>query len=464
MAVSLHNFLFGAYEPGGTLAIDKPPLDVWLQVISTQIVGFGPVALKLPPALCGTAAVPLLYDAVRRVLGQLAGPVGALMLAVLPIAVLSSRSDTMDASRCSSMCCAVADRALRADPPGALVYLAAASLGLAFNVKLFEGLSALPALALLGVLALDAPRARIALRERHRFVVVALSWLTVTLFFPGSERPYAIGSTERQRVERDVRLQRLRPRIWRCDAGAFERAGRCRAQPANNSEAARAASPIGFAGAAAPVRARRSPLGPTPRLRTARLGPAWRPRAGRPCSRPWTRPGTSARSRRACSLARDRLRPFQRDGAPAPTLRGGLHAGRGRERRDRSCLGDRRRTRSVATARPSPGVRGLRRLAARWLESSGGADAARGRGCLRCGLPTRLAGASAARRRGALRHRPRAAAASRRSDWSRTTSTTAAARAVMATARSTRSRATSPPIATARATSSPPPTRPRSAR
>ena len=57
MPLSLHNFLLGAYEPGGSLAVDKPPLDLWLQVLSTQLFGFGSVALKLPPALAGTLAV-----------------------------------------------------------------------------------------------------------------------------------------------------------------------------------------------------------------------------------------------------------------------------------------------------------------------------------------------------------------------------------------------------------------------
>ena len=73
MPLSLHNLLLGAYEPGGSLAVDKPPLDLWLQVLSTQMLGFGSVALKLPPALAGTAAVGVLYDAVRRVLGTAAG-------------------------------------------------------------------------------------------------------------------------------------------------------------------------------------------------------------------------------------------------------------------------------------------------------------------------------------------------------------------------------------------------------
>ena len=56
MPLSLHNFLLGAYEPGGSLAVDKPPLDLWLQVLSTQLFGFGSVTLKLPPALAGIAS------------------------------------------------------------------------------------------------------------------------------------------------------------------------------------------------------------------------------------------------------------------------------------------------------------------------------------------------------------------------------------------------------------------------
>ena len=33
-------FLFGAFEPGGRVAIDKPPVDLWLQVASTKLLGF----------------------------------------------------------------------------------------------------------------------------------------------------------------------------------------------------------------------------------------------------------------------------------------------------------------------------------------------------------------------------------------------------------------------------------------
>ncbi len=241
MAVSAHNFFFGAYEPGGTIAIDKPPLDVWLQVISTQLVGFGPVALKLPPAVCGTAAVPLLYDAVRRVLGQLPGLLSGLMLAVLPIAVLSSRSDTMD-----SVAMFLNVAALWLIVRFALshrerwLYLAAASLGLAFNVKVFQGLVCVPALALLSVLALQSRRARVIAVASATFIVVSLAWLTVTLFFPSSERPYAIGSTNGSAWDATFVYNGYDRVFGAATQGLLNAQGAAVLKRANNSEAARA--------------------------------------------------------------------------------------------------------------------------------------------------------------------------------------------------------------------------------
>lgn len=196
MSLSWHNFFFGAYEPGGTIAVDKPPIDLWLQVISTQILGYGSVALKLPPALAGALAVPLLYDAVRRMCGSLAGVASALMLAVLPIAVLSSRSDTMDsvAMVLNVLALWLLVRFAQTERPR-WCYLAAAAMGLAFNVKVFQGLVCLPALILFGLLVCREQRLRRIAVSGAVFLVVALSWLTVTLAFPASQRPYAIGST-----------------------------------------------------------------------------------------------------------------------------------------------------------------------------------------------------------------------------------------------------------------------------
>jgi len=41
MSGSVHNFFFGAFDPAAILSIDKPPLDLWLQVISVKLFGWG---------------------------------------------------------------------------------------------------------------------------------------------------------------------------------------------------------------------------------------------------------------------------------------------------------------------------------------------------------------------------------------------------------------------------------------
>ena len=200
MGVSWHNFFFGAYEPGGSVAIDKPPVDLWLQVASVKLLGWGSASLKLPEALAGTAAVPLLYAAIRRPFGTIAGLVAAIALAVLPIEVITARSDTMDAVMMMLLVLALflLIRACASEHHGTLWLLgAAAALGIAFNVKLLESLVALPglfALALLGMPPGAARRARQLLAATAVYVLVALSWLGGTLLFPAHERPWAIGS------------------------------------------------------------------------------------------------------------------------------------------------------------------------------------------------------------------------------------------------------------------------------
>lgn len=207
MGFSWHNFFFGAYEPGGSVSIDKPPVDLWLQVGSVKLLGWGSTSLKLPEALAGTASVPLLYAAIRRPFGVLAGLVAAAALAVLPIEVITARSDTMDAVMMMLLVVALL-MVVRANETGRTVWLlaAAAALGLAFNVKLLESMVALPGLFVIAWLGLPgaAESSQTARGARRTwqiaaaaavYVVVALSWLSATLLFPAPERPFAIGST-----------------------------------------------------------------------------------------------------------------------------------------------------------------------------------------------------------------------------------------------------------------------------
>ncbi|HEX3909534.1 MAG TPA: glycosyltransferase family 39 protein [Solirubrobacteraceae bacterium] len=199
MGLSWHNFFFGAFEPSASVSIDKPPVDLWLQVLSVKVFGFSSTTLKLPEAFSGIAAVPLLFLAVKRMWSAGAGLAAATALAVLPVEVITSRSDTMDGVMMLLIVLALLF-VVRACETGATRWLlaGAAMLGLAFDVKILESLVALPGLAALALLGFPGSLGKRALKLTAAaavYLVVALAWLTATLIAPAHDRPWAIGST-----------------------------------------------------------------------------------------------------------------------------------------------------------------------------------------------------------------------------------------------------------------------------
>jgi 4-amino-4-deoxy-L-arabinose transferase-like glycosyltransferase len=91
-----HNFFFVAFDPGGFITIDKPPVGFWLQAVSAKIFGFEGWSLILPQALAGVASVYLIYVVVKRYHGEGTGLSAALVLALTPIFVAASRNNTID--------------------------------------------------------------------------------------------------------------------------------------------------------------------------------------------------------------------------------------------------------------------------------------------------------------------------------------------------------------------------------
>jgi len=196
MGLSWHNFFFGALDPSGALAIDKPPVDLWLQVAATKLLGYNRTALALPEALGGIATVALLYAAIARACGRLAGGLSALAFAVLPIAVLTARSDTMDSAMSALLAAALwaAVVALQRRR-GRWVLASAALVALAFNVKLLQALIPLPALALMWwAAARPARRAALASATAAVLVAVAMAWAFAASLTPLSARPFPMGS------------------------------------------------------------------------------------------------------------------------------------------------------------------------------------------------------------------------------------------------------------------------------
>jgi 4-amino-4-deoxy-L-arabinose transferase-like glycosyltransferase len=185
MSESWHDFIFGAFDPAGTVTVDKLPGALWVQALSLRVFGFHIWALVLPQVVEGVLTILVLYRAVRRLAGPAAGLIAAAVLAVTPITVLLSRGNVSDALLSGSL--------------GQLL-LAGVWVGLAFQAKMIQAWLALPALAAAYLLA--GPAAKLRTRCAHVALaglvtaVVSLSWMTAVSLIPAQNRPYVDGSAD----------------------------------------------------------------------------------------------------------------------------------------------------------------------------------------------------------------------------------------------------------------------------
>ena len=199
MSESWHDFIFGAFDPAGTVTVDKLPGALWMQALSLRIFGFHIWALVLPQVVEGVLTILVLYRAVRRLAGPAAGLTAAAVLAVTPITVLLSRGNVSD-SLLILLLVLAADATSAALLTGALrpLLIAGVWVGLAFQAKMIQAWLALPALAAAYLLA--APAARLRTRCAHVAlaglvtVVISLSWMTAVSLVPAQDRPYVDGS------------------------------------------------------------------------------------------------------------------------------------------------------------------------------------------------------------------------------------------------------------------------------
>ena len=96
MSMSWHNFIFGAFDPAGTITVDKLPGALWIQALSVRPFGLHVWAIVLPQVIEGILTVLVLYRAVRRLAGPAAGLIAALVLAVSPATVGLDRENISD--------------------------------------------------------------------------------------------------------------------------------------------------------------------------------------------------------------------------------------------------------------------------------------------------------------------------------------------------------------------------------
>jgi 4-amino-4-deoxy-L-arabinose transferase-like glycosyltransferase len=204
MLRSLHNFFFASFDPGGLVTVDKPPLALWVQVLSAKLFGFSPLSLLLPEAIVGVLSVALLYFILQRRVGLAAALGGSLALAVFPSFVAVSRDNGVDPVLILLLI-AACGLALRAIDNGRWRTLIACGVvvGLAFNTKTLAAYLVVPSIAFgFIVCAPGSPWRRLAqlLAAGVAMLVVSFAWIAVVELTPASQRPYVGSSTNNTEI------------------------------------------------------------------------------------------------------------------------------------------------------------------------------------------------------------------------------------------------------------------------
>ena len=198
MLRSWHNFFFVSSDPNGFIAVDKPPLALWLQGLSAKLFGFAPLSLIVPEGICAVLAVAILYRIVAPRFGPVAGLLSAFSLAVFPSFVAVSRENAVDPLLILLML-AACGAALAAIDSGRLRTLVGCGVlvGLAFNTKSLAAVLCIPGIAVGYMVCAPGTLRRRAAQLACAgvvFVIVAISWSLAVDLTPAAQRPYVGGS------------------------------------------------------------------------------------------------------------------------------------------------------------------------------------------------------------------------------------------------------------------------------
>lgn len=200
-----HNFFYTAFDPAGFISIDKPPVALWLQVISVKLFGFHPLSILMPQVLEGVGSVWILFHLVRRRFGASAALLSALFLAITPVWVAVNRTNNTDS--CLLLVLLLASWALMKaaeDGNRRMLLLSMALIGLAFNVKMLAAFIVLPAFFI--VYLIGAPqlwqRKFVDLAMATLILVVSsLPWVFAYEFTQMDSRPFVGSSRKNSMLE-----------------------------------------------------------------------------------------------------------------------------------------------------------------------------------------------------------------------------------------------------------------------
>ena len=187
---SLHNWFYPNMFADGSILADKPPLFFWYQGLFIALLGPSNISFRLPVALAGICTVVLLYVIVRRCSGTVPALIAAATLAIMPIDVNYSRATFIEPVTTATMMLAAyfVVRAVQERREG-FYYVGAFVIGLAFMIKLWQGLMPVPAFALLALAYRWQPwpdLVKVGMKCAAIFLVTAFWWPVIVWLTPGA--------------------------------------------------------------------------------------------------------------------------------------------------------------------------------------------------------------------------------------------------------------------------------------
>ncbi|WP_338599419.1 glycosyltransferase family 39 protein [Saccharopolyspora sp. SCSIO 74807] len=203
MSQSFENFFFGSFDPVGVVTVDKPPMALWVQVISVLLLGYNKVAMLLPQVLAGVAAVFLLHRTVRRWAGEHAALLAALVMALTPITVAINQDNNPDTLLVLLVVAAAyaLTRALSAERASRASWWLAASaalIGCGFLTKMLQAWMVLPVFIAVYLVGRETSWTRRIADLAIAAATVLVSsfwWVAATMLWP-DPKPYIGGSED----------------------------------------------------------------------------------------------------------------------------------------------------------------------------------------------------------------------------------------------------------------------------
>ncbi|MGP4017912.1 ArnT family glycosyltransferase [Saccharopolyspora sp. 5N708] len=200
MSQSFENFFFGSFDAAGVVTVDKPPMALWLQVLSVEVFGFNQFAVLFPQVLAGVAAVFLLHRSVRRWAGEHAALLAALVLALTPITVVINRDNNPDTLLVLLVVAAAyaMTRTFGSRSTTSWLALAAFLVGCGFLTKMLQAWMVLPAFIAAYLIGSRAGWGRRLLDLGVAAAVLLIGsfwWVVATALWP-SPKPYIGGSED----------------------------------------------------------------------------------------------------------------------------------------------------------------------------------------------------------------------------------------------------------------------------